>query len=356
MTGARWTPGRRIALACVGALCLGALLPGLLDSTREWLRAQFTVCASGLPAADLLCDVGRGSSPVLPAVLLVGAALPAWFAARLVARWCLRPVRALAGPLSHVGPQNLGHRIRPTGGDELADLSRAIDDMMERIAAGYDGQRRFAANASHELRTPLAVQRTLIEVGMSQPLDGSQGELLTRQLLDTNERNERLIEGLLALSEADQGLVSRTPQRLDRIAEEVVAAHQERAAEAGVEISTELDPRHVLGEAVMLERLVTNLVQNAIKYNRRGGTVLVRVGGEPALLVANTGQRVPAEAVGSLFEPFRRLRGDRVDHSGGAGLGLTIARSITQAHDGTIAAAPRGDDGLEVTVDFPAAD
>jgi signal transduction histidine kinase len=224
---------------------------------------------------------------------------------------------------------------------------------MDRIAAGYEGQRRFAANASHELRTPLAVQRTLIEVGMAQPLSADQIQLLTRQLLQTNERNEQLIEGLLVLSESDQGLVSRTPQRLDLIAQAVVAAHQDRAARADVELHVRLEPRTVPGEQVLLERLVTNLVQNAIKYNTPGGTVEVTVGGSPSLSVTNTGPVVGPEAVPRLFEPFRRLSADRMDHGGGSGLGLTIARSIAQAHDGTICAAAQATGGLRVDVVLP---
>jgi signal transduction histidine kinase len=269
-------------------------------------------------------------------------------------RWCLSPMRALVDVIAHVGPQNLGHRLRPgPGRGDLERLGRTIDEMMDRIAVGYEAQRRFAADASHELRTPLAVQRTLIEVGMAEELTTDQLELLTAQLLDTNERNERLIEGLLTLSESDRGLVARTPLRLDEIVAEVLAAHRARAAEAGVTITSGLEPRTVPGERILLERLVTNLVQNAVKYNRPGGIIDVRVGGEPALVVVNTGEDVPPEEVAALFEPFRRRAGTRIDHSGGAGLGLSIARSITQAHDGLITASSTGKDGLRVEVRFP---
>ncbi|MFU8873165.1 sensor histidine kinase [Micromonospora sp. SL4-19] len=269
-------------------------------------------------------------------------------------RWCLRPLRDLVAVIAHVGPQNLGHRLRPgPGRDELAVLGRTIDEMMDRIAVGYEAQRRFAADASHELRTPLAVQRTLIEVGMAGELTAEQLDLLTAQLLATNERNERLIEGLLTLSESDRGLVAREPLRLDRITADVLAAHRARAADAGLTITSRLDPRTVLGEKVLLERLVTNLVQNAVKYNRPGGTIDVQVGGEPALVVANTGDDIPPEEVAALFEPFRRRAATRIDHSGGAGLGLSIARSITQAHDGLITATSTGKDGLTVAVSFP---
>ena len=188
---------------------------------------------------------------------------------------------------------------------------------------------------------------------MAQELTADQIALLSAQLLATNQRNERLIEGLLVLSESDRGLVARTPVRLDEVTRAVLAAHESRAAEAGLTVTATLEPRIVTGEQVLLERLVTNLIQNAVKYNRPDGTIDVRVGRQPALVVTNTGDDVPPEEVTGLFEPFHRLSGTRIDHSGGAGLGLSIARSITRAHGGTIAAHSTGHDGLRVQVSFP---
>ncbi|TCB99930.1 HAMP domain-containing histidine kinase [Micromonospora zingiberis] len=348
------TPRRRIVLVGALALLVGFTMPTLTKWALGTLWYQGRgFCDVGLPGASRVC--GAAYTLAEPLYRLTGLAvlLVALVGVWAAAVWCLRPVRDLAGPISYVGPQNLGHRVRPRGNDELARLARSIDEMMERIAAGYEGQRRFAANASHELRTPLAVQRTLIEVGMARALSAEQLELLTGQLLETNERNERLIEGLLALSESDQGLRSRLPQRLDEIVGMVLASYQERAEAAGVSVESHLEPRMVMGERVLLERLVSNLVENAIKYNRPGGTLTVTVGRDPALVVVNTGQVVPAEAVAGLFEPFRRLARDRTNHSGGAGLGLAIARSITQAHDGLIAARPAEHGGLRVDVQLP---
>lgn len=348
------TPRRRIVLVGALALFVGFVLPSVTKWALGllWFHGQ-GLCDVGVPGVNAVCGVALSLADQLYSltgfVVLLVALVGVWAAAV----WCLRPVGDLAGPIAHIGPQNLGHRIRPRGNDELARLARAIDEMMERIAAGYEGQRRFAANASHELRTPLAVQRTLIEVGMARSLTGEQIELLTGQLLETNERNERLIEGLLALSESDQGLRARLPQRLDEIAGTVLAGYRDRAEAAGVTVESHLEPRVVMGERVLLERLVSNLVENAIKYNRPGGTLTVIVGRNPALTVVNSGQVVPAEAVAGLFEPFRRLARDRTNHSGGAGLGLAIARSITQAHDGLIAARPAEYGGLRVDVQLP---
>ena len=289
--------------------------------------------------------------------LLVGVSVPVIAGLVLLARWALAPVRSVSTAVGRFGPQNLGERTGARGRrDELSRLAVEIDLMLDRVAEGYDGQRRFAGNASHELRTPLAVQRTLIEVGLAGDPTPEQLELLGRQLLQTNERNENLIEGLLVLAESDQGLRSRTPQRLDQLAAEAVALHTDAAAAAGVALHTDLTPVTVDGEAALLERLLANLVSNGIKYNVPGGEVRVRVApGEPVITVDNTGPLVPAERVPQLFEPFRRLNGDRLNHTGGAGLGLTIVRSIATAHDGSVDAVARPDGGLSVRVELPGA-
>jgi signal transduction histidine kinase len=269
-------------------------------------------------------------------------------------RWVMQPITGLTQMIDRMGPQNLAERgVLGPRRDELTTLTASINQMMERLAAGYEGQRSFAANASHELRTPLAVQRTLIEVSMAQARTPKQVELLTDQLLATNERNERLIDGLLVLSESDRGLASRTTQQLDEIAAQVIDTHRDLAAKYGVTIRSELAPRLVAGERVLLERLVSNLVRNAIAYNVEGGEVLVQVGVQPAIVVENTGAAIAADAVEGLFEPFRRGTTDRTHHGGGAGLGLTIVRSICRAHDGMVIARPGVRGGLRIEVSLP---
>ena len=357
------SPALRMLLIC-GTVLLAAqfVAPAADQMLALWREFGPSWCARpGLAAPDsdtsFVC-VQVFRRPSIPTAIARAVVLLTLLAACYPAvRWCLRPLRDLVPVIANVGPQNLGHRLKPgPGHDELAVLGRTIDEMMDRIAVGYEAQRRFAADASHELRTPLAVQRTLIEVGMARTLTEDQLALLTAQLLETNERNERLIEGLLVLSESDRGLLARTPLRLDRITATVLDAHRARAAEAGVTITSRLHPRTVAGEQVLLERLVANLVQNALKYNRPGGTVDVEVGVDPALIVVNTGDDVPPDQVSALFEPFRRRSGARIDHSGGAGLGLAIARSITRAHEGIITASSTGHDGLRVQVSLPVVD
>ncbi|MFI5494978.1 sensor histidine kinase [Actinoplanes sp. NPDC051859] len=345
----------RLLICWIAVVSVGFFLAIYKDDLLLWVDQGWGCELTSLPDQLRPCrrivvfswktDLGVYAAMVI-LLLLIGWAL---------APWALRPVRDLVPVIAQVGPQNLGFRVGHPGRgrDELSALSVELDTMMDRIAAGYEGQRRFAANASHELRTPLAVQRTLIEVGLSRVMNADQLALVTAQLLETNERNERLIEGLLVLTEVEQGLAGSSPQQLDKIAGGVVEAHLEQAARAQVVITSSLAPRIVPGEEVLLERLITNLVQNAIKYNRPGGTIHVRTGGTPALTVVNTGVPVPADAVAGLFEPFKRLGSDRIDHSGGAGLGLAIARSIVHAHEGTITAVPGEDGGLRVEVRLP---
>jgi signal transduction histidine kinase len=323
-----------------------------------WLPHHTARCYSDptpfLPTQFPVCGYGGGARLVGVLAVLLAVALLLW-SNWLVAGWALRPLRATADTVRRLGPQNLGQRIQlRTGADALKDLADALDDALDRLAAGYESQRRFAANASHELRTPLAVQRVLTEVAMEDPGADQELRRLGVQLLRTNERNERLIEGLLVLAESDRGLLGRIPVRLDELAESVLDAHETLAAEHGVTLHRKLSERTVPGDPVLLERLIVNLMANAIAYNEPGGWVEAEVaaGNEPALAVRNTGQHIPAD-VTSLFEPFRRLGADRTSNSGGVGLGLSIVRSIVAAHEGSIRARPRPEGGLIIEIEFP---
>ena len=273
----------------------------------------------------------------------------------LLAGLALRPLRATAETVRGLGPQNMGQRIAlHSGRDALKELTDALDGALDRLAAGYEGQRRFASNASHELRTPLAVQRVLAEVAMEDPDAGTDLRRLGAQLLRANERSERLIEGMLVLAESDRGLPGKVPVQLDELARTVLESHAQLASEHKVELRQQLRPRSVPGDPVLLERLITNLITNAIVYNEPGGWAEVTVGAQPAITVSNSGQHVPAEEVPALFEPFRRLGTDRISHTGGVGLGLSIVHSIATAHHAAIHARARREGGLTIAIDLPA--
>ncbi|MBP2321155.1 signal transduction histidine kinase [Kibdelosporangium banguiense] len=276
------------------------------------------------------------------------ATLASWYMAGRV----LRPVHAITATARRLGAQNLNRRINLDGpDDELKELANTFDGMLDRLATAFDSQTHFVANASHELRTPLAVQRTLVEVAMADPAATPEMKRLGQHLLHTNERSERLIEGLLVLARSDRGLLSRVPVRLDKVTENVVAMCSDLASQHEVTVQTKITSRGVPGDPVLLERLVTNLVQNAIRYNEPGGSVSVEVGDSPAVRVVNSGPAVPVESLPGLFEPFRRL--ERTSTSGGSGLGLSIVASVVKAHDGSIGVAARPSGGLDLRVELP---
>jgi signal transduction histidine kinase len=286
------------------------------------------------------------------ALVVVGAmaALLGW----LMADRTLRPVKRITATARRLEAGQMDKRINLDGpNDELKELADTFDGMLDRLAGSFDSQRRFVANASHELRTPLAVQRTMLEVAMADPTASPDLMRLGAHLLHTNERVERLIEGLLLLARSDRGLNARELVRLDLVAASVLDGARHLAGDAGVTLTSKLAPRSVPGDPVLLERLVTNLVNNGIHYNSPGGKVTVEIGEFPALVVTNTGPIVPPDQVNVLFEPFRRLDRDRTTHRAGAGLGLSIVRSVAQAHGGTVAATPNPGGGLRVTTKLP---
>lgn len=354
----RLTPRRRFVVAMlvswpVGMLYLLWLYRNGINVVRYY-RGGFISCDT-----SSVLTVGNGCDSSTYSIVLAWVEIVA-VTAFLVAfgfmlgRWVLRPLRQIADIVAQLGPSSLGVRMQADGpSDETRRLADAIDAMLDRVAEGYEAQRRFAANASHELRTPLATQRALIEVSLSSALTQEQLELLSRQLLATNQRNESLIEGLLVLAETERGLMVNSAQRLDLMAAAVVETLRPSARERDVTIDAAFEPVEVPGEQPLLERLVANLVQNAIKYNEPGGWVQVRTRSSGVLIVANSGPRVAPELVSGLFEPFRRVGGDRLDHGGGVGLGLTIARSIVAAHHGTIGAQANPDGGLTVEARLP---
>jgi len=348
-----FTPRRRIVIALIVMAPIAYYYVDYCSFTAFNLgrhyRAGYTLCDGSWRTYLNRCDAAF--SPGWAWVQIIGFTLVFLAIAYGFARWAMQPVRTMSDAVARFGPTSIGLRLNARGPrDETRHLSDSIDAMLDRLAEGYEAQRRFASNASHELRTPLATQRALIEVSLGSALTPDQLELLSRQLLATNERNEKLVDGLLTLAETERGLMANSVQRLDEIVGEAVGAQQAAAAERGVTVSLSSVPVSVAGERPLLERLVGNLVQNAIKYNQPGGTVQVWLTGEGRLTITNTGPVVPPDQVAALFEPFRRLSGERLDHGGGVGLGLTIARSIVAAHGGAIDARANPDGGLTATV------
>ncbi|WP_231333785.1 sensor histidine kinase [Actinomadura graeca] len=274
-----------------------------------------------------------------------------------VADRALSPLQRVTATARRLSESTLHERIALEGpDDEIKELADTFDAMLERLGQAFDSQRRFVANASHELRTPLAINRTLLEVALGDPEVSDDLRAVGRTLLATNARHERLIEGLLLLARSERELTTRNPVDLAEIAATVLEHSARRDHDNDVSVHPELTSGTALGDPVLLEHLVSNLVENAIKHNEDGGELWLRTGlldGWATVQVENTGPAVPAYEVERLFEPFRRLNADRVESAKGAGLGLSIVRSVVLAHRGAVYAAPRPGGGLIVTVRLP---
>ena len=281
----------------------------------------------------------------------------------LLAGRALRPLQDITATARRVADRSLHERIALAGpDDEIKDLADTFDAMLERLDRAFDSQRRFVANASHELRTPLTINRALIDVALDDPQAGETLRQLGTHLLAVNQRHERLIDGLLTLASSEERLSTRSPIDLADIAERAATAAHNVAREAGVEIRSMLGTASAAGDPILLERLAHNLIDNAIRYNTpEHGWVKVSTGlhdRTAQLTVENSGPHVPPDEVPGLFEPFRRLttteRDTTPDGSHGAGLGLSIVRSVAHAHGGDVHATPRSDGGLTVHVHIPA--
>jgi signal transduction histidine kinase len=291
------------------------------------------------------------------AVAVAAASVSGW----LLAARLLQPLHRITDTARRIAnapaaDRGLHERIALKGpADEIKQLADTFDVMLERLDHSFEGQRRFIANASHELRTPLTLNRTLLEVATDSEEASPEVRQLGTTLLTINARHEQLINGLLLLASSENELTERSYVDLADIVEHVVAQVRSNT----VSICTEAGEAPTTGNPILLERLVQNLVENAVRYNVvEDGWVRVtsdtRPDGGVTLVVSNTGPAVPSYEIPSLFEPFRRLGPARLSTvSAGAGLGLSIVRAVARAHGGDAHAKSRDGGGLVVTVTLP---
>jgi signal transduction histidine kinase len=271
----------------------------------------------------------------------------------------LRPLQRITATAKRVSQDNLDERIGLDGPrDELKELADTFDGMLGRLSAAFASQRRFVANASHELRTPLTVIRTELDVTLADP-DATTTELraMGETVRDATLDTERLIQALLTLARSEAGVTRRDPADLADCARIAVAQTGADTLARDLAVRPVLDPAPVRGDRRLLERLVANLVENAVRHNVDGGTVEIRTAsaaGRSTIEVHNDGAIVPPEAVPSLLEPFQRL--DRGARGDGVGLGLSIVRSVAEAHGGSVELRARPAGGLVVRVSLPARD
>ncbi|GAB2890773.1 sensor histidine kinase [Streptomyces mayteni] len=289
---------------------------------------------------------------------LLGLAVAAFAFGYVMAGRVLSPLGRITRTARQVAGSDLHRRIELDGpDDEFKELADTFDEMLDRLDRAFTAQQRFVANASHELRTPLAINRTLLEVQLSDPDATPELTQLGKTLLATNERSEQLVEGLLLLARSENEIVDRKPVDLAEVAGQAVEQVRAEGQQRGVELRGVRRPVLVQGNGVLLERIALNLVQNAVRYNvPEGGWVRVDTEARPGqavLVVENTGPVVPAYEVDNMFEPFRRLRTERTGSDKGVGLGLSIVRSVARAHGGYVRAEPREQGGLVMRVAIP---
>ncbi|HUY58425.1 MAG TPA: ATP-binding protein [Solirubrobacteraceae bacterium] len=324
---------------------------------------RITPSLMGSPAGAFIVDQHNRDIARLLVICLIVLALTAaaafpigWFASGRM----LRPLRQITARARTISAGNLHERLALAGGrDEFTELGETLDDLLGRLETSFDAQRRFVANASHELRTPLTVERTLLQVALADPNASAETLRATcDELLAAGRDQERLIEALLTLAGSERGLELRERTDIGALAAPIVERPRPELDQHQIGVETHLEPAITEGDPALIERLIANLVDNAVRHNVDGGRVEVstRQQGDRALLIVeNTGQLIAPEEIETMFEPFRRLGPARTGTDQGQhGLGLSIVRAIADAHGAEIDAHPRPGGGLSMTVAFPA--
>ncbi|MEV4171355.1 HAMP domain-containing sensor histidine kinase [Nonomuraea sp. NPDC049709] len=310
--------------------------------------SAITESGPGISLPQLLTGSAVALVVLIPVALALG-----WF----VAGRFLRPLRAITATARIISAGDLHRRLalgEPT--DELTELGHTLDDLFARLQAAFDAQRHFVANASHELRTPLAGLRTLLEVALADPdADPETLRAACQEALALCGHQERLVQALLTLATSERGVTRWDTLDLAHIVEGVLASRRDQATRKGVDLAEHLTPAATTGDPRLIESLVTNLVDNAIRHNHADGQVTVTTqasGTQVALTVANSGPVIPDDQVQRLFHPFQKLAPDRHGSHDGYGLGLAIVNAVTQAHHATLTAGARPEGGLSITVRF----
>jgi two-component system OmpR family sensor kinase len=312
--------------------------PLVLDGHRYTLSGRYPL----REAERMMFGVRRMFLVAIP-LLIIAAAVSGYF----LADRSLKPVSSMAEHAAEITASNLHERLPVTGGDELVRLARVINDLLDRLETSFEQQRRFMADASHELRTPTAIVRTEADVTLSRPsrtTDEYRASIGIMQ--DAARRLTRIVDDLFLLARADAGhmVVQQSAVYLEDVVDGAVRGVRQLADTRGVAVQLrELVEAPMRGDADLLGRIVLNLLDNAIKHAPAGGSVMVgmaRHGAMVTVSVVDSGPGIPAEAVDRLFERFFRAEASRPRHedggSGGAGLGLAIARRIAEAHGGRL--------------------
>lgn len=297
------------------------------------------------------------NSGIALAIVAVLALLAGW----LVAGRMLRPIRTITRTARRISSTSLHERLALDGPeDELKELGDTLDGLFGRLDHAFNAQRHFVANASHELRTPITAERTLLQVALDDPETTNETWRSTaEEVLASNDDQARLIEALLTLASSESGLNEREPVDLAPVVGAMLVTLEPEADRRGIVINDELTtPACFDGDLLLVERLVANVLTNAVRHNIVGGRIEVATGmreGEAVLSVTNTGPVIPPTEIDRLFLPFQRLDPRRSHHQDGHGLGLSIVRAIATAHGATVSAQPFANGGVSIEVAFPRA-
>ncbi|MGL6074702.1 MAG: sensor histidine kinase [Fimbriiglobus sp.] len=287
-------------------------------------------------------------------VLLIGL-----FGEWIISRRMLRPIAIITTAASRISEHNLTERIDPKQVEvELAELTQVLNGTFDRLKEAFDRQTQFTADASHELRTPLSVIRSQAELSLSRPRAPEEYQQALRSCLKSSIQMTELVERLLLLARADGGLLRGQVERvdLDRLLEEVAGPMRSFAEEKGIIMTIHSAPAQTKGDPAALGQVLTNLLMNAIQYNRPGGSVEARVeaqDGEVIVAVKDTGVGIPLADQPHIFERFYRVDQARSRSSGGTGLGLAICKKIIEAHHGTIGFESQEQVGSEFILRLP---
>ena len=296
------------------------------------------------------------NSGIALAIVALLAILAGW----LVAGRMLRPIRTITRTAQRISSTNLHERLALDGpNDEFKELGDTLDGLFTRLEAAFEAQRHFVANASHELRTPLTAERALLQVALDDPDTTTAAWRSTaEQVLASNADHARLIEALLALASSQSELNGHDPVDLAITVTATLADLRPEIDRLGIHVEKATTPAPLAGDTLLVQRLVANLLANAVRHNTVGGRVEVVTAvkeGQAWLSVTNTGPLIPASEVERLFQPFQRLDPRRTHHKNRHGLGLSIVEAIANAHHAQLTAQARPNGGLTVEVSFPSA-
>lgn len=331
-------------------VCVAVPLAGVQSTTPKGHPSSgaITGTGNGISLPQLLTGSAVALVILIPVALALG-----WF----VAGRFLHPLRAITATAKIISAGDLHRRLdlgEPT--DELTELGHTLDDLFARLQASFDAQRHFVANASHELRTPLAGLRTLLEVALADPdADADTLRSTCQEALALGGHQERLVKALLALATSERGISRRDTLDLAHIVEGVLASRRAQATERGIDLAEHLTPAVTAGDPRLIESLVANLIDNAIRHNHPDGHVKITTqtsGTQVTLTITNSGPAIPNDQVQRLFQPFQKLAPDRNGRRDGYGLGLAIVNAVAQAHHATLTTNARPEGGLSIAVRF----